>query len=766
MAIEHFVVDAKLLRELGERLVGRPHIALAELIKNSYDADARKVEIRFSGDSIDVIDDGHGMSYDDFVDKWMRIGTVHKQRRRRTPELNRAYTGSKGIGRLAAQVLGRAMEIDSVALKNQHLDGVERRHTANRSQLHDQVSATIDWDDAIDKATINEVEVELTTSTPSVSFSDGSACGTWITLRRLATRWDAVQFRRLAQEVWALQPPFQLEDDDDRRFAIELVSEFGDVVAEFDRQMHAILDIWVGRVQVTLVDMPPSEAETFTLIQNSNAAAESSEQASLADDALPTRWLRVEIHLRGERPHVYVVRVPKCRIVHLHYEIRIFDLIDRQPDNVKVGQARDYLRSYGGVSLFDQGFRLPYYGADQDWLSIERDNARRISTSALLPPELQVDRAMLDLPTTQRMFGSVYVSTAKEAERATAGSGSQGPLTIQVTRDRLVSNDSYYQLRDLVRVGVDLYTRDVARRRAAKALARRRTAQPSDRFRDVAEQVAAIKDQVPAKVFQSLSSSTATAIKDAEAIERSARAHTSLLAALATTGMMSLAYDHDASKQIGEVTEAAKRLRRIAKRVSEVSAADELRVEADRLLGWAERANKLRKMFRSMADEESREIIEAYNARKVIDSVVEGVDVLRGRTTVDTGGLPTSLVLPRAAEAAWTAVFQNVLVNAFNATADVENDPRVDVDGGVTGQTAFIRIQDNGIGVDLDEAQNLFEPYVRGIEFDRRRAEVGLGGSGLGLAIVRMIATELNVNVSFDKPDDSHETSIVLRWSE
>ena len=35
-----FTIDAELLRELGERLVGKPHMALAELIKNGYDADA------------------------------------------------------------------------------------------------------------------------------------------------------------------------------------------------------------------------------------------------------------------------------------------------------------------------------------------------------------------------------------------------------------------------------------------------------------------------------------------------------------------------------------------------------------------------------------------------------------------------------------------------------------------------------------------------------------------------------------------------------
>ena len=42
-----FTIDAALLRELGERLVGKPHIALAELVKNSYDADATEVTIKF-----------------------------------------------------------------------------------------------------------------------------------------------------------------------------------------------------------------------------------------------------------------------------------------------------------------------------------------------------------------------------------------------------------------------------------------------------------------------------------------------------------------------------------------------------------------------------------------------------------------------------------------------------------------------------------------------------------------------------------------------
>lgn len=69
-----FTVDSALLRELGERLVGRHHIAVAELIKNAYDADATCCNATISHDRIDVADNGHGMTFDEFQAYWMRIG--------------------------------------------------------------------------------------------------------------------------------------------------------------------------------------------------------------------------------------------------------------------------------------------------------------------------------------------------------------------------------------------------------------------------------------------------------------------------------------------------------------------------------------------------------------------------------------------------------------------------------------------------------------------------------------------------------------------
>ena len=48
-----FTIESRILRELGERLVKQPEVALLELVKNSYDADATACEIIY--DSPEVI---------------------------------------------------------------------------------------------------------------------------------------------------------------------------------------------------------------------------------------------------------------------------------------------------------------------------------------------------------------------------------------------------------------------------------------------------------------------------------------------------------------------------------------------------------------------------------------------------------------------------------------------------------------------------------------------------------------------------------------
>ena len=104
-----FKISPRLIDLFGKELVARTEAALAELVKNAYDSDAKRVTLKFEkvkekGGSLVVNDDGDGMSLDDLRDKWMLIGTKDKVENP-TTHRRRRKVGEKGIGRLGAHKL-------------------------------------------------------------------------------------------------------------------------------------------------------------------------------------------------------------------------------------------------------------------------------------------------------------------------------------------------------------------------------------------------------------------------------------------------------------------------------------------------------------------------------------------------------------------------------------------------------------------------------------------------------------------------------------
>ena len=112
---------ARLIHTIGSDLIGDSYAALVELVKNSYDADASKVEINFNFSIVDqddsiiitISDNGHGMSYDTIINKWLVPATDNKLKRKASPK-GRLFLGRKGIGRFAASILGQEMTLTSI----------------------------------------------------------------------------------------------------------------------------------------------------------------------------------------------------------------------------------------------------------------------------------------------------------------------------------------------------------------------------------------------------------------------------------------------------------------------------------------------------------------------------------------------------------------------------------------------------------------------------------------------------------------------------
>ena len=115
---------ARLLTMLGDQLIKNEQIAVTELMKNSYDADADWVKVSFENfgkdykiqdDSRIVIEDnGRGMTYDVITNAWMNPATPNKFTKdvneQRTP-CGRVIQGEKGIGRFAMLKLGKTIEM-------------------------------------------------------------------------------------------------------------------------------------------------------------------------------------------------------------------------------------------------------------------------------------------------------------------------------------------------------------------------------------------------------------------------------------------------------------------------------------------------------------------------------------------------------------------------------------------------------------------------------------------------------------------------------
>jgi len=96
---------------IGRDLIQDVYSAIAELVKNAYDADSSDVIIAFIASetrdrfSIIIEDHGHGMSRDTVINKWMVPSTDDKLKRRKSPG-GRIMQGRKGVGRYAASILG------------------------------------------------------------------------------------------------------------------------------------------------------------------------------------------------------------------------------------------------------------------------------------------------------------------------------------------------------------------------------------------------------------------------------------------------------------------------------------------------------------------------------------------------------------------------------------------------------------------------------------------------------------------------------------
>ena len=742
---EKFTVDAALLQELGERLIGRAHIALAELIKNSYDADAIDCHIRFEDDQIMITDDGHGMSQEEFLEHWMRIGTTHKVELENSRNLKRALTGSKGVGRLSAQFLASEMILESTSI----------------DRPDKTLYAIVDWTNIRRGRDLDTVEVEWEMRTESPRYPNDWPTGTRISLKILKTEWDTASLEDLGRDIWVLRSPFKpstrlpgSRNRDDFHVEIE-APEIRGAHEAFDKMRTNLFANWRARIRGSL--------DRGRLHGKANVTVEFDEGYPEGISTATSFSETIMLPIRSEGG------LDEPLIDRLSLDILVFKPEGRQAGGVSVGEMRDYLARYGNVSVYDAGFRLPYYGSSgeksgQDWLNIAIDQGRRLNASELLPDRLKTPtRYMQDLPAPGRLFGAVEIDTNHERSMAEKSDVSAGRwLQIQSSRDRLHDNFAFLQLRDFVRFALDFYANRYRTLSLQASEAGRDKEPPARKFERALNILDCSKDEIPAKIFKEVREEIVDARTASTAEEEALDRRAVLLAPLATAGMAALALSHELARESRLLGRASENLHRLARKYS----APELEEVAKDFDKAFQRFDALQELFLPLLSEADAVATDRLRVRPIIREVVRSMRPLLPRVTFDLRGVSDSIWFPMGSFAEWNAVLQNVLSNAWNAMLDTESAKiSFEADRRPSGRE-WLRVSDTGRGLGLipEEASHLFDPFERLLEINPDNRSIAIGGSGLGLTIVRMIAHRRKATVRFVKPLPGFSTTFEMSW--
>lgn len=197
---------ARLLQLLGDQLIGSSKLAIFELVKNAYDADASRVTITIGGLGtqdpwIMVRDDGQGMSLETIRDVWLVPGDDHRERDRqqdrRSARYHRLPLGEKGVGRFAVHKLG------------------ERVRMVTRASGRRECAVSIDWREMMSKRFLEEAEVVVAEREARTFVGDET--GTVIRIDSLNQRdWTRREIRDLYRQATSISSPFSDRGDDFR----------------------------------------------------------------------------------------------------------------------------------------------------------------------------------------------------------------------------------------------------------------------------------------------------------------------------------------------------------------------------------------------------------------------------------------------------------------------------------------------------------------------------------------------------------------------
>jgi len=405
-----FDFSARVTLQLGRESISSSTVAISELIKNSYDADAENVLIDFHlrsaplTSTLVIKDDGLGMSLSTLMDNWLRIGTNNKVLIERSEYKNRILTGAKGLGRLGIDRLCKRLVLITKRKGEQiatQLSVNWRKFENTQSSLHEIVHD------------IYEIDLPIFNKYGHV-FSDIEQHGTFLFLIGLKDNWNTDFISTLENELRLLISPYKGLND----FSIDLITRNKESVFKKSINSEEILTAASWQVK--------SSTDKYGRVTAEFKNNKSGEVVRMA----PVDWNKW-IKNSGRMP----VFGP------LKFE---FYYIPRDKDSLSKIKLNNhdwkrFMELNRGVRIYRDDFRVRPYGEPTgkgDWLDL--GYRRSSSPGAISQGQWKIG--------PHQIVGAVLISRDSNAI-----------LEDQANREGLFENDAFFQMRTFVLKVIEIF---------------------------------------------------------------------------------------------------------------------------------------------------------------------------------------------------------------------------------------------------------------------------------------------------------------------
>jgi len=703
-----FAVEARLVRELGERLVKEPEIALLELIKNAYDADATVCDLKaFSGEELVVSDDGHGMTLDEFTNGWMRIGTSSKEKASESPTYGRPVSGEKGIGRFAVRYLGRHLELTSIA--NDPVHGFKTR-----------LVALFDWPQFDRYEDLGKVKIpyKLYRADPE------EQTGLTLKITRLRKAAKILDLRRV------------------RTASIELVSPYASLLKEAE-------DDEVRKSGKSAATDPGFSLRVQGDVQQA-------EDADVASVVLKHSVLRVKIRLRGDRlsvrlwrkgdkeskPHVNIADRHDTSIGNLDADIRFYPRRKGTFTDLPLDgrRAEAWVRENSGVAVFDGRFRVfPYGRQGDDWLGLSADKARseRDPDSSLAKKHFPMTDAvrrdtaqnyMLRLPYPFQLVGAARVRATRSKQKSDDEVG----LVPSADREGFVHNITFEELKDVVRGAIELIA--YADRELQQALEEEERSLRLERLHTETRQIiaeiegnAGLKREDKNRFIKRVEAIDRSASDEAEYTKRREQS----LEVMSLLGVVAGFMTHEFGVAIDHLQKSHQVIEKLSKRQPE------LREDAQKIKGSIASLEE----FVTYSEGYIRGASVIPDKQYPVGPRISQMTRVFGRYAEDRGitvesTVDASTTAPRVPVSLYNGLVLNLFTNALKAVTGRtgKGDRRIAFRAWNEGVEHFLEVSDTGVGIPNAMRKRVFDPLFT--TTDVNRDPLG-SGMGLGLTLVK-----------------------------